>query len=152
MRQIPVRQARILSTHSRSGVGTSGGAAGLARGCCLLIGGEGGVVEPLRPIVFSLAPGIEAATRTAGRKSDTGRAEEGMLHCGPHGAGHFVKMVHDGIECGVMAPLRNPELFRCEMNLPEIAAVWRRGSFIASCSTTRSRIASTRRPLKSLSA
>ncbi len=143
-------------------VGTSGGVAGLERGYCLMVGGEGGVVEHLRPILSSLAPGIEAATRTPGRRNGTGTAEEGFLHCGPHGAGHFVKMVHNGIEYGVMAayaeglnilrsanlgqggpqaqsghdaettPLRDPELYRFEMNLPEITEVWRRGSVIGS--------------------
>ena len=143
-------------------VGTSGGVAGLERGYCLMIGGEDSVVEHLRPIFSSLAPGIEAATRTPGRKAGKGTAEEGFLHCGPHGAGHFVKMVHNGIEYGVMAayaeglnilrsanlgrrdqqaqsghdaettPLRDPELYRFEMNLPEITEVWRRGSVIGS--------------------
>ena len=141
-------------------VGTSGGVAGLERGYCLMIGGEGGVVVHLRPIFSSLAPGVEAASRTPGRNGDTGSAEEGFLHCGPHGAGHFVKMVHNGIEYGVMAayaeglnilrhanvgqrqaqrehdaettPLRDPELYRFEMNLPEITEVWRRGSVIGS--------------------
>ncbi|MDP2368861.1 phosphogluconate dehydrogenase (NAD(+)-dependent, decarboxylating) [Rhodoferax sp.] len=143
-------------------VGTSGGVAGLERGYCLMIGGEGSVVEHLRSIFSSLAPGIEAATRTPGRKAGTGTAEEGFLHCGPHGAGHFVKMVHNGIEYGVMAayaeglnilrganlgrrdqqaqsghdaettPLRDPELVRFEMDLPEITEVWRRGSVIGS--------------------
>ena len=143
-------------------VGTSGGVAGLERGYCLMIGGEVGVVEHLRPIFSSLAPGIKAATRTPGREAGQGTAEEGFLHCGPHGAGHFVKMVHNGIEYGVMAayaeglnilrnanvgqrdqqaqsghdaettPLRDPELYRFEMNLPEIAEVWRRGSVIGS--------------------
>ena len=142
-------------------VGTSGGVAGLERGYCLMVGGEGGAVEHLRPIFSSLAPGIEAATLTPGRKAG-GTAEEGFLHCGPHGAGHFVKMVHNGIEYGVMAayaeglnilrsanlglrdrqaqsehdaettPLRDPELYRFEMNLPEITEVWRRGSVIGS--------------------
>lgn len=143
-------------------VGTSGGVAGLERGYCLMIGGEGGVVEHLWPIFSSLASGIDAAKRTPGRNAGTGTAEEGFLHCGPHGAGHFVKMVHNGIEYGVMAayaeglnilrsanvgqsdrqaqsghdaettPLRDPELYRFEMNLPEIAEVWRRGSVIGS--------------------
>ncbi|MDP3082334.1 MAG: decarboxylating 6-phosphogluconate dehydrogenase [Rubrivivax sp.] len=143
-------------------VGTSGGVAGLERGYCLMIGGEGDVVERLRPIFSSLAPGIEAATPTPGRKAGTGTAEEGFLHCGPNGAGHFVKMVHNGIEYGLMAayaeglnilrsanvghrdaqtpsrhdaettPLRNPEQYRFEMNLPEITEVWRRGSVIGS--------------------
>ena len=143
-------------------VGTSGGVAGLERGYCLMIGGEVGVVERLRPIFASLAPGIQAATRTPGRGADAGTAEAGFLHCGPHGAGHFVKMVHNGIEYGLMAayaeglnilrnadvglrhrpaqgghdaettPLRDPELYRFEMNLPEITEVWRRGSVIGS--------------------
>lgn len=143
-------------------VGTSGGVAGLERGYCLMIGGEGGVVEHLRPIFSSLAPGIEAAKRTPGRNAGTGTAEEGFLHCGPHGAGHFVKMVHNGIEYGLMAayaeglnilrsanvgrrdqqaqsvhdaettPLRDPESYRYDLNLPEITEVWRRGSVIGS--------------------
>ncbi len=143
-------------------VGTSGGVAGLERGYCLMIGGEGGVVEHLRPIFSSLAPGVEAAARTPGRKVGAGTAEQGFLHCGPHGAGHFVKMVHNGIEYGVMAayaeglnilrsanvgrrdqpaqsghdaettPLRDPELYQFEMNLAEITQVWRRGSVIGS--------------------
>ena len=139
-------------------VGTSGGVAGLERGYCLMIGGEADVFEHLRPIFSALAPGIEAATLTPGRNGVAGSAEEGFLHCGPHGAGHFVKMVHNGIEYGVMAayaeglnilrnanvgqrseqhdaettPLRDPELYRFEMNLPEIAELWRRGSVIGS--------------------
>jgi 6-phosphogluconate dehydrogenase len=139
-------------------VGTSGGVAGLNRGYCLMIGGEAGIVEHLRPIFSTLAPGVAAATRTPGRKAGTGSAEEGFLHCGPFGAGHFVKMVHNGIEYGVMAayaeglnillaanvgkrtrehdaettPLRNPEFYQFEMNLPEITEVWRRGSVIGS--------------------
>ena len=143
-------------------VGTSGGVAGLERGYCLMIGGEADVFEHLRPIFSALAPGINAATLTPGRKGVAGSAEEGFLHCGPHGAGHFVKMVHNGIEYGVMAayaeglnilrnanvgqhdrqalsehdaettPLREPELYRFEMNLPEITELWRRGSVIGS--------------------
>jgi 6-phosphogluconate dehydrogenase len=143
-------------------VGTSGGVAGLERGYCLMIGGEADIFEYLRPILSALAPGVAAATRTPGRKGGPGSAEEGFLHCGPHGAGHFVKMVHNGIEYGVMAayaeglnilrnanmgkrdrqnqpehdaettPLRDPEMYRFEMNLPEIAEVWRRGSVIGS--------------------
>lgn len=143
-------------------IGTSGGVAGLERGYCLMIGGARSVIERLRPIFASLAPGIEAATRTPGRKGGAGTAEEGFLHCGPQGAGHFVKMVHNGIEYGVMAayaeglnilrganvglldsqaqsgpdaettPLGEPELYRFEMNLPEITEVWRRGSVIGS--------------------
>ena len=154
--QLQARGTRYLD------VVTSGGVAGLEHGYCLMIGGEVGVVEHLRPIYSSLAPGIEAATRTPGRKAGTGTAEEGFLHCGPHRVGHFVKMVHNGIEYGVMAayaeglnllrsanpgprdrqaqsghdaettPLRDPELYRFEMNLPEIAEVWRRGSVIGS--------------------
>ena len=139
-------------------VGTSGGVAGLDRGYCLMIGGETDTFEHLRPIFSALAPGAAAATRTPGRKGGTGSAEEGFLHCGPFGAGHFVKMVHNGIEYGVMAayaeglnvlrnanvgkhvvahdaettPLHNPECYQYEMNLPEITEVWRRGSVIGS--------------------
>lgn len=139
-------------------VGTSGGVAGLERGYCLMIGGEADTVAHLRPIFSSLSPGVAAATRTPGRTAAIGGAEEGYLHCGAHGAGHFVKMVHNGIEYGVMAayaegfnilrnanvgkrtrehdaettPLRNPEFYQYEMNLPEIAEVWRRGSVIGS--------------------
>ena len=141
-------------------IGTSGGVAGLERGYCLMIGGEADVIDHLRPLFSSLAPGVNAATRTPGRKAGVGTAEEGFLHCGPHGAGHFVKMVHNGIEYGVMAayaeglnilrnanlgkcdqqpeqdaettPLRDPKLYQFDMNLPEIAEVWRRGSVIGS--------------------
>ncbi len=143
-------------------VGTSGGMAGLERGYCLMIGGEADVFEHLRAIFSALAPGVAAATRTPGRKRGTGSADEGFLHCGPHGAGHFVKMVHNGIEYGVMAayaeglnilrhanvgkrdqpheaehdaettPLRDPGCYQFEMNLPEITEVWRRGSVIGS--------------------
>ena len=138
-------------------VGTSGGVAGLERGYCLMVGGEADIFEHLRPIFSALAPGVAAAARTPGRKAGTS-AEEGFLHCGAHGAGHFVKMVHNGIEYGVMAayaeglnilrnanvgkqthqhdaettPLRNPECYQYEMNLPEITEVWRRGSVIGS--------------------
>ncbi len=139
-------------------VGTSGGVAGLDRGYCLMIGGGADIFEQLRPIFAALAPGVAAAPRTRGRKLGIGSAEEGFLHCGPHGAGHFVKMVHNGIEYGVMAayaeglnilrnanagkrarehdaetaPLRNPEFYQYEMNLAEITEVWRRGSVIGS--------------------
>ena len=139
-------------------VGTSGGVEGIRRGYCLMIGGEAEVVERLTPIFEALAPGVGAATRTRGRAGAPARAEQGFLHCGPHGAGHFVKMVHNGIEYGVMAayaegfnilrnadvgkrehaadaetsPLRHPEFYRYEMNLREIAEVWRRGSVIGS--------------------
>ena len=139
-------------------VGTSGGVAGFDRGYCLMIGGEDDVVRHLEPIFSALAPGAAAAMPTAGRKTGSSSAEQGFLHCGPHGAGHFVKMVHNGIEYGIMAayaeglnilhqanvgkhkhdadaettPLRNPEFYQYEMNLPEIAEVWRRGSVIGS--------------------
>jgi 6-phosphogluconate dehydrogenase len=139
-------------------VGTSGGVAGLDRGYCLMIGGETEIVSQLNPILASLAPGANAASRTFGRKNSDGSAEEGFLHCGPQGAGHFVKMVHNGIEYGIMAaysegfnilrkadigkqsnaadaettPLRNPEFYQYEFDLPEVAEVWRRGSVIGS--------------------
>ena len=139
-------------------VGTSGGIAGLDRGYCLMIGGERDVIERLAPILATLAPGVDAAPLTPGRMKRGGTAEQGYLHCGPQGAGHFVKMVHNGIEYGVMAayaeglnilrnadagkragdsdaettPLRNPEYYRYELDLPEIAEVWRRGSVIGS--------------------
>ena len=139
-------------------VGTSGGIAGLERGYCLMIGGEKEIVDHLDPIFAALAPGIEAAPRTPGRQNSDGTAEQGYLHCGPHGAGHFVKMVHNGIEYGLMAayaeglnilhsanagkrvqdmdaettPMRNPEFYQYELDLPEIAEVWRRGSVVAS--------------------
>ena len=140
-------------------VGTSGGVAGLDRGYCLMVGGEAAAFEHLKPIFASLAPGVAAATATPGRNAGSGStAEAGFLHCGPHGAGHFVKMVHNGIEYALMAayaeglnilrnanvgavererdaettPLRDPELYRFEMNLPEITEVWRRGSVIGS--------------------
>jgi 6-phosphogluconate dehydrogenase len=139
-------------------VGTSGGVKGLDRGYCLMIGGEPNIVAHLRPIFASLAPGISAAPRTPGRALETSSAEEGFLHCGPSGAGHFVKMIHNGIEYGVMAayaegfnilrhanvgqqkiiqdaettPLSHPEFYQFDMDLPEIAEVWRRGSVIGS--------------------
>ncbi len=139
-------------------VGTSGGVWGLDRGYCLMIGGERKVVERLDPLFAALAPGIDAADRTPGRKSAGGTAERGYLHCGPAGAGHFVKMVHNGIEYGLMAayaeglnilhhadagrhqreadaettPLRHPEHYQYQLDLPEIAELWRRGSVIGS--------------------
>jgi 6-phosphogluconate dehydrogenase len=139
-------------------VGTSGGIAGKDRGYCLMIGGEADVVAHLTPIFAALAPGVDAAPRTPGRDATVGTAEQGFLHCGPHGAGHFVKMVHNGIEYGVMAayaeglnilrnanvgkrtrtvdaettPLRNPEFYQYDMDLTEITEVWRRGSVIGS--------------------
>jgi 6-phosphogluconate dehydrogenase len=139
-------------------VGTSGGVAGLDRGYCLMIGGEKEIVEHLAPIFTALAPGVGAAPRTPGRQKPVTTAEQGFLHCGPQGAGHFVKMVHNGIEYGIMAayaeglnilhnanagkvtrtadaettPMRDPEFYQYELNLPEITKVWRRGSVIAS--------------------
>ena len=150
-------QLQALGIHYLD-VGTSGGVAGLDRGYCLMIGGEAQMFGHLRPIFAALAPGVDAAPRTAGRSGAAGSAEEGFLHCGPHGAGHFVKMVHNGIEYGVMAayaeglnvlrnaniglvseqhdaettPLRDPAAYRFEMNLPEITELWRRGSVIGS--------------------
>ena len=139
-------------------VGTSGGVAGMDRGYCLMIGGEAKIVEHLQPVFAALAPGLGAAARTPGRSGPVAGVEEGYLHCGPHGAGHFVKMIHNGIEYGLMAayaeglnilrhsnlgkqtaandaettPLRHPEYYRYEMNLPDIVEVWRRGSVIGS--------------------
>jgi 6-phosphogluconate dehydrogenase len=139
-------------------VGTSGGVWGLDRGYCMMIGGEVEVVRRLDPIFRQLAPGPGDVPRTPGREKLGGTAELGYLHCGPNGAGHFVKMVHNGIEYGLMAayaegfgilhhanigkneadvnaettPLRNPERYQYELNLPDIAEVWRRGSVIAS--------------------
>ncbi|MHB8301937.1 MAG: phosphogluconate dehydrogenase (NAD(+)-dependent, decarboxylating) [Acidobacteriaceae bacterium] len=139
-------------------VGTSGGVWGSERGYCLMIGGDKAVVQRLDPIFAALAPSIEEAPRTPGREKVGGTAEHGYLHCGPSGAGHFVKMVHNGIEYGIMAayaeglnilhhanvgkqqqtvdaettPLRNPELYAYDLNLADIAEVWRRGSVISS--------------------
>src|SRR5579863_3985619 len=139
-------------------VGTSGGVWGLERGYCQMIGGEREVVQRLDAIFKTLAPGRGSLPRTPGREKTGGSAEEGYLHCGPNGAGHFVKMVHNGIEYGLMAayaeglgilrsanvgkqehaidaettPLRNPELYQYDLHLPDIAEVWRRGSVIAS--------------------
>jgi 6-phosphogluconate dehydrogenase len=139
-------------------VGTSGGVWGLERGYCMMIGGEQATVQRLDPIFKALAPGRGDIARTPGREKMGGTSEEGYLHCGPSGAGHFVKMVHNGIEYGVMAayaeglnilhhanvgknkqtddaettPLRNPEHYLYDLNLPDVAEVWRRGSVIAS--------------------
>jgi 6-phosphogluconate dehydrogenase len=139
-------------------VGTSGGVWGLERGYCMMIGGEKATVQQLDPIFKSLAPGRGDIARTPGREKVAGSAEEGYLHCGPSGAGHFVKMVHNGIEYGVMAayaeglnilhhanvgkikqtqdaettPLRSPEHYMYDINLPDVTEVWRRGSVIAS--------------------
>jgi 6-phosphogluconate dehydrogenase len=139
-------------------VGTSGGVWGVERGYCLMIGGPKEAVQRLDPILEALAPGVGTIPRTPGREKAGGTAEKGYLHCGPCGAGHFVKMVHNGIEYGLMAayaegltilrdanigskkreadaettPLRNPEHYQYDLNLPDIAEVWRRGSVIAS--------------------
>ena len=140
-------------------VGTSGGVWGLERGYCMMIGGENDVIKRLDPIFARLAPGMgNEIPRTPGREKAGGTAEQGYLHCGPNGAGHFVKMVHNGIEYGIMAayaeglgilrsanvgkkkhevdaettPLRDPENYQYDLNLPDIAEVWRRGSVIAS--------------------
>jgi 6-phosphogluconate dehydrogenase len=139
-------------------VGTSGGVFGLERGFCLMIGGEGEIVKHLEPIFATIAPGAGAAPRTPGRTGELTPAEQGYLHCGPHGAGHFVKMVHNGIEYGLMAayaeglgilrradlgkaeqthdaetfPLTHPEYYQYEIDTADVAEVWRRGSVIAS--------------------
>jgi 6-phosphogluconate dehydrogenase len=139
-------------------VGTSGGVWGLERGYCMMIGGEPEVVKRLNPIFATLAPGPGDVSRTPGRENLGGTAEQGYLHCGPNGAGHFVKMVHNGIEYGLMAayaegfnilksadagkrqsdtdaettPLRNPEHYQYDLNLADVAEVWRRGSVVAS--------------------
>jgi 6-phosphogluconate dehydrogenase len=138
--------------------GTSGGVWGLDRGYCLMIGGETGVVDRLSPIFASIAPGVDAAPRTPGRTGLPGPAEQGYLHCGPNGAGHFVKMVHNGIEYGMMAayaegfnilrnadigkqvmtgdaetaPMEHPEFYQFDIDTTAVAEVWRRGSVIAS--------------------
>jgi 6-phosphogluconate dehydrogenase len=138
--------------------GTSGGVFGLDRGYCLMIGGPDGAVERLDPIFSTVAPGVDSAERTPGRAGDPGPAENGYLHCGPSGAGHFVKMVHNGIEYGVMAayaeglnilrnanagkvertadaetaPMEQPEYYQYDIDIPEVAEVWRRGSVIGS--------------------
>jgi 6-phosphogluconate dehydrogenase len=156
-----IRRAKELASKGLHylDVGTSGGVAGLDRGYCLMIGGEQAVVQHLQPIFRDLAPGVAAAPRTEGRSGAPASVEEGWLHCGPNGAGHFVKMIHNGIEYAMMAayaegfnilrhanvgrsdlqehdaettPLREPEAYQYEMNLPDIAEVWRRGSVIPS--------------------
>jgi 6-phosphogluconate dehydrogenase len=139
-------------------VGTSGGVFGLDRGFCLMIGGENDVVAHLDPIFKTIAPGVDEAPRTPGKTGEPSPAENGYLHCGPHGAGHFVKMVHNGIEYGLMAayaeglnilhkanaglhqqevdaetaPLREPEYYEYEIDTAQVAEVWRRGSVVAS--------------------
>jgi 6-phosphogluconate dehydrogenase len=155
-----IRRARELAAKGLHyvDVGTSGGVWGLERGYCMMIGGETETVRRLDPIFARLAPGRGAIPRTPGRDKVTGTAEEGYLHCGPSGAGHFVKMVHNGIEYGIMAayaeglnilkhanvgktgrtvdaettPLRHPEHYQYDLALPDVAEVWRRGSVIAS--------------------
>ncbi len=155
-----IDRARRLAGHGLHYVdcGTSGGVLGLERGYCLMIGGEPDVVGSLDPIFATLAPGIGDAPRTPGRERRRGTAEAGYLHCGPNGAGHFVKMVHNGIEYGLMAayaeglnilrhadvgkrtratdaettPLRDPAYYQYDFDLADIAEVWRRGSVVAS--------------------
>jgi 6-phosphogluconate dehydrogenase len=155
-----IRRARLLASRGIHylDVGTSGGIWGLERGYCLMIGGDTGAVERLDPVFATLAPGVGTIQRTPGREHASGTAEHGYLHCGPSGAGHFVKMVHNGIEYGLMAayaeglnilrhaavgkaqrevdaettPLRNPEHYQYDLNLGEIAELWRRGSVVAS--------------------
>ena len=155
-----IRRAKELAANGVHyvDVGTSGGVWGLERGYCMMIGGEPAVVKHLDPIFATLAPGRGNIPRTPGRNAGRGSAEEGYLHCGPSGAGHFVKMVHNGIEYGIMAayaegigvlrsanvgkqthaadaettPLRDPEHYQYDFNLPDITELWRRGSVIAS--------------------
>lgn len=155
-----IRRAKELSSKGIHyvDVGTSGGVWGLERGYCMMIGGETDVVQNLDPIFATLAPGTGSISRTPGRDRRGGTAEQGYLHCGPNGAGHFVKMVHNGIEYGLMAayaeglavlhaanagkkqhvvdaettPLRDPEYYQYDLNLADIVEVWRRGSVIAS--------------------
>ncbi len=156
-----IRRAKELAARKLHyvDVGTSGGVWGLERGYCMMIGGETEVIKRLDPIFATLAPGMGDVSRTPGRENINGTAEQGYLHCGPNGAGHFVKMVHNGIEYGIMAayseglgilraanvgkqassaadaettPLRDPEHYQYDLNLRDVAEVWRRGSVIAS--------------------
>jgi 6-phosphogluconate dehydrogenase len=155
-----IRRAALVAEHKIDYVdtGTSGGVWGLDRGYCLMIGGPDQAVDRLDPIFATLAPGIESAERTPGRDGDPSPSEQGYLHCGPSGAGHFVKMVHNGIEYGVMAayaeglnilknanvgkaqqeadaetaPLEDPQYYRYDIDIPEVTEVWRRGSVIGS--------------------
>jgi 6-phosphogluconate dehydrogenase len=139
-------------------IGTSGGVFGLERGFCLMVGGEAETVQHLDPLLRSIAPGVEAAARTPGRDGEPSAAEHGYLHCGPAGAGHFVKMVHNGIEYGIMAayaeglgilraanvgangqqddaetaPLSDPQYYQYDFDMPAVAEVWRRGSVVGS--------------------
>src|SRR4051794_13577181 len=156
-----IRRAETL--RSEKGIdfvdcGTSGGVFGLERGYCLMIGGPDSAVERLDPVFSTLAPGVDSAERTPGRSGEPGPAENGYFHCGPNGAGHFVKMVHNGIEYGIMAayaeglnilknanagkvqreadaetaPLDHPEYYQYDLDLPEVTEVWRRGSVVGS--------------------
>jgi 6-phosphogluconate dehydrogenase len=155
-----IRRAKELASKKINyvDVGTSGGVWGLERGYCMMIGGPDQAVQRLDPIFKTLAPGVGDIPRTPGREKIGGTSEQGYLHCGPSGAGHFVKMVHNGIEYGIMAayaegmailrhanvgkkeheidaettPLRDPEHYQYDLNLPDVAEVWRRGSVIAS--------------------
>ncbi len=155
-----IRRAKALASKQLHyvDVGTSGGTHGLERGYCLMIGGEPAVVESLDSIFATLAPGVGNIVRTPGLTGTASRSEHGYLHCGPNGAGHFVKMVHNGIEYGIMAayaegfsllraadvgkktteadaettPLRDPEHYQYDFDLPAVAEVWRRGSVISS--------------------
>jgi 6-phosphogluconate dehydrogenase len=155
-----IRRAARLAEHKIDylDTGTSGGVWGLDRGYCLMIGGPDATVDRLDPIFATLAPGVDSAPRTPGRDGDPSPSEQGYLHCGPNGAGHFVKMVHNGIEYGVMAayaeglnilknanagkvkreadaetaPLEHPEYYQYDLEIPEITEVWRRGSVIGS--------------------
>ncbi|HBT31335.1 MAG TPA: decarboxylating 6-phosphogluconate dehydrogenase [Pusillimonas sp.] len=169
-----IRRAKMLAAKQISyvDVGTSGGVMGLERGYCLMIGGPDETVKYLEPIFRTLAPGIGDISLTPGRSKIDGTAEQGYLHCGPSGAGHFVKMVHNGIEYGLMAAyaegmnilshanqgnaepshdaeptaLPNPEAFQFDFNLRDIAEVWRRGSVISSCLLDLTACALTRDP------
>jgi 6-phosphogluconate dehydrogenase len=155
-----IRHARELRERGIHHIdcGTSGGVWGLERGYCLMIGGETEVVQRLSPLFATIAPGVGSAPRTPGREGDPSPSEQGYLHCGPNGAGHFVKMVHNGIEYGLMAayaeglsiihsadaglhrqeqdaetsPLENPQYYRYEIDTTEVAEVWRRGSVVGS--------------------
>ncbi len=155
-----IRRAKELAEKNIHYVdaGVSGGVWGLERGYCQMIGGEEEIVKRLDPLFSALAPGVEAAPRTEGREKLGGTAEQGYLHCGPHGAGHFVKMVHNGIEYGIMAsyaeglnilrhanigkeeqavnaetaPLSSPEYYQYDLNLTDVTELWRRGSVIGS--------------------
>jgi len=169
-----IRRAQELKTKSIHyvDVGTSGGVWGLERGYCQMIGGETQVVQHLDPIFRTLAPGRGTVARTPGKSDSSGTAEEGYLHCGPSGAGHFVKMIHNGIEYGLMAayaeglnilhhanvgkldhtkdaetaPLRHPEHFQFDFNLGDITELWRRGSVVASWLLDLTTIALTENP------